>query len=79
MKAEGLSKVSSEELRRLLRAMHRGVLSSPVTRAALIATGFGNIESHLGLLLGLELGAAQRVVVAALAERNARAPLQRVP
>lgn len=78
MKAEGLSRVSTEELQRLLRAMHRGVLSSPLKRSVLIATGFANVESHLGLLLGLDVQAAQRVVVATLAERKARAHLQRV-
>lgn len=78
MNGEGLSRVSTDELGRLLRAMYRGVLGSPLTRAALISTGFGNIEAHLGLLLGLDVQAAQRVVIAALAERRARARLQQV-
>lgn len=72
MKSEGLSRVATEELERLLRAVHRKTLPSPITRAGLIAHAFGHVEEHLGLLVGLELAAAQRVLVAALAERRPR-------
>jgi hypothetical protein len=73
MKSEGLSRVSAAELTRLLRAVHRGTLQFPLTRANLIASAFGHIEEHLGVLLGLDQVAAQRVLVAVLAERRPRA------
>ena len=72
MQSDGLSRVSTGELQRLLRAVHRELLPSPLTRSGLIATGFGNIEEHLGLLQGLERSAVQRLLVAVLAERRPR-------
>lgn len=73
MKSEGLTRVRTEELERLLKAIHRKTLDSPITRSNLIACAFGHIEEHLGLLLGLDHTAAQRIVVAVLAERRPRA------
>jgi hypothetical protein len=71
--ANGLARVSSEELKRLLIAIHRRTLSFPVSRANLIACAFGNIEQHLELILGLDAIAAQRLIVAVLHERQAHA------
>ncbi len=72
MRSEGLSRVPTVELHRLLRAVHRGTISFPVTRSGLITAAFGNVEEHLGLLIGLEQTPARRVIVAALAERRPR-------
>lgn len=72
MKSEGLSRVSSGELERLLKAVHKGQLAFPLSRAGLIGSGFGNLEEHLGLLQGLDATAVQRVIVAVLAERRPR-------
>lgn len=66
----GLSKVRMEDLKRLLRAVHRGTLSSPVSRASLVAHAFGDIEGNLDLLVGLDHAAARAVLVAVIAERG---------
>jgi hypothetical protein len=73
VKSEGLTRVPSGELERLLKAIHRRTLESPISRSNLIACAFGHIEEHLGLLLGLDHTAAQRILVAVLAERRPRA------
>lgn len=72
MKTNDLTGVPTEELRRLLKAIHRDVLEFPINRANLIATAFGHVEGDLGALIGLNKTAAQRVVVAVLAERKPR-------
>lgn len=69
--AHGLHHLSSDELRRLLRALHRGVLAPRVSRAQLIEKGFGNIEGHLGALVGREPIVATVAVAAVLQERAA--------
>jgi hypothetical protein len=74
MKSEGLSAVPTAVLERLLRAVHRQQLGFPVTRSNLIAAAFGHVEQHLDLLIGLDQTAAQRVIVAVLAERRPRRP-----
>jgi hypothetical protein len=70
MKSEGLSKVSTEHLRRLLLQLYRGQIPSPISRSGLILAALGNIEQHLEILVGLEQRAAQCVIVAVLAERR---------
>lgn len=72
MKSEGFTRVSTGELERLLRAIHRRTLDFPITRSNLIACAFGDLESHLDLLIGMDETAAQRLIVAALAERRPR-------
>lgn len=72
MKSDGLSRLASGELERLLKAIHRKTLTFPISRSNLIACAFGNIEEHLDLLIGLDETAAQRVIVAVLAERRPR-------
>lgn len=66
----GLHRVSSLELKRLLRALHRGALSSPITRASLIEKAFGDQEAHLDLLVGRDDASAKALVLAVLAERG---------
>jgi hypothetical protein len=69
--AHGIHRVSTDHLKRLLRALHRGALASPVTRASLIEKGFGDLEVHLDLIVGRDRPSAQAVVVAVLQERAA--------
>lgn len=71
MKSEGLRKVSTENLKRLLQLLYRGHLPSPISRSALMLAALSNIEQHLDLLVGLDQHAAQCVIVAVLAERRA--------
>jgi hypothetical protein len=67
----GLHRVSTEELKRLLRALHRGALSSPVARWSLIEKGFGNIEGHLRHIVSRDTDSAKAVIFAVLEERGA--------
>jgi hypothetical protein len=67
----GLHRVSSEELKRLLRALHRGVLPSPLTRSSLIEKTFGHVEGNLDLLVGRDVEVAKAVIAAVLGERAA--------
>jgi len=66
----GLHRVSSLELKRLLRTLHRGALSSPITRASLIEMAFGDLEAHLDLVVGRDHASAKALVLAVLAERG---------
>jgi hypothetical protein len=70
MKSEGLRRVPTERLQRLLRMIHKEQLVFPLTRSGLIAGAMGDFEQHLDLLIGLDKRAAQNVVVAVLAERR---------
>jgi len=65
----GLTAVGLEDLKRLLQAVHRGTLPSPISRGALVAHGMGNLEGNLDLLVGLDHAAARAVLVAVIAER----------
>src|SRR5262249_36785570 len=66
----GLHRLSSDELKRLLRALHRGALPSPVTRSSLIEKGFGNSEGHLSSVVGRDVESAKAMLAAVLAERG---------
>lgn len=66
----GLHRVASSELKRLLRALHRDVLASPISRSSLIEKAFGDIEGHLDLLIGRDTASAKALVIAVLAERS---------
>ena len=70
MKSEGLRRVSSQHLQRLLRMVYQDKLTFPITRSGLIAAAMGDLEQHLDLLVGLDKRAAQNVLVAVLAERR---------
>ncbi len=70
MKNDGLRRVSSEQLQRLLRLIHHEKLQFPITRAGLITAAMGDLEQHLDLLIGLDKRGAQHVIVAVLAERR---------
>lgn len=66
----GLVQVSTEQLRRLLRGVHRETLPCPLTPAGLAGHG---LQDPSGLLLGhmrgLDRAGVHAVVVAVLAER----------
>lgn len=66
----GLHRVASAELKRLLRALHRDALASPITRSSLIEKAFGDIEGHLDLLVGRDTASAKALLIAVLAERS---------
>jgi hypothetical protein len=66
-----LTRVPTATLESLLRSIFRQRLAFPLSRATLIAGGFGNVEGELGVLQGLDARAAQAVIVAAIAERRA--------
>lgn len=66
----GLHRLATQELQRLLRALHRDVFTGTVTRSSLIEKAFGHIEAHLDLVVGRDVPSAKAVVIAALAERD---------
>ncbi|MFT4628679.1 MAG: hypothetical protein ACI8PZ_007375, partial [Myxococcota bacterium] len=68
----GLSKVSDNDLRELLRAHHRGELPSPVTRIGLAQTGLLRLGDELDVLHGLDAAGVRAVLVAVLCERRAK-------
>lgn len=70
--ARGMTAVATADLERLLRAVHRGTLAFPISRAGLIAHAFGDIEGELDLLVGRDQDAARALLVAVIAERRAR-------
>lgn len=70
MKSEGLRKVPTEQLQRLLRLVHKEQIAFPIARSGLIAAAMGDFEQHLDLLVGLDKRGAQNVLVAVLAERR---------
>lgn len=71
LSARGMHRITSDELKRLLRALHRGALSSPITRASLIEKGFGNLEGDLEHLVGRDTASARALIAAVLGERAA--------
>jgi hypothetical protein len=66
----GLHRLDNHELKRLLKALHRDVFTSPITRSSLIEKAFGHIEAHLDLVVGRDVAGAKAVVIAALNERD---------
>ena len=67
----GLVRVGTEQLRTLLRAVHRGETTVPVTPGSLAALGLQDwSEPLMGTLRGLDEGAVRAVLVAVLAERQ---------
>jgi hypothetical protein len=66
----GLSRVSVDDLTRLLRIVHRGVVPFPITRASLVLCAFGHLEGELDLLVGLDQRGARALLVGVIAERR---------
>lgn len=67
----GLSRVSTEDLTRLLRIVHRGTVPFPISRASLVLCAFGHLEGELDLLVGRDQAGARAMLVAVIAERRA--------
>lgn len=65
----GVTRVPSDELKRLLKALHRGLLRTPITRSGLIEAAFGHLEAELDAVVGRDKAAAQALIVCVLAER----------
>lgn len=70
-RGRGLSRIPSEELRRLLRLSYQGALPSPLRRSDLLVRGLNLLAEEGELLIGLEQGALNAVLIAVLAERSA--------
>ena len=65
----GLRKVKTEDLKRLLAAVHRGDLPCPVDGIGLATSGLLRLQDELGVLSGLDRKAVHTVLVCVLAER----------
>ncbi len=65
----GLTALSTDELRLLLRVVHQGQLPCPIDRIGLASTGLLRIGDHLGVLRGVDEAGVRAVLVCVLAER----------
>jgi hypothetical protein len=69
--ARGLTRVATEDLKRLLRHLYRQEITCPLTAGELARVGLQDrSEPLLDLLRGLDHAATRAVVVAVLAERE---------
>ncbi len=68
----GLTGLSTTDLERILRALHRGQLECPIGHAELHMAGLSYLVDRIGALRGLDERAVRAVVVAVLAERKRR-------
>lgn len=69
----GLSEVTTADLKTLLRLLHRGEVATPLDVTELARVGLQHCAIELlGHLRGLEATAIKAVVIAVIAERNAR-------
>jgi len=68
--AAGLTDVTTDDLKKLLRVLHRDEITCPLTIDELTRCGLQHCaDSMLGSLRGLEANGARAVVVAVIAER----------
>lgn len=71
MRTLGLVDVSTDDLEKALRALHRGTLTCPLTPATIAGNGLQHAtESLLGSLRGVEEAGVRATLVAVLAERR---------
>ena len=70
MLGRALSRVPSEDLEGLLRAVHHGRVEFPLRREALMLMGMNRLADHADVLIGLDEKGVRAVVVAVLAERR---------
>lgn len=68
----GLHHVATDDLHKVLRAIHRDHLLFPITRGGLVLARFGDLEAHLSALVGLDRAAALAVLMSVLGERSER-------
>jgi hypothetical protein len=71
-KTPGLHRVPEAELLRLMRAIARGEIASPPTRAGLLLARFTAHEQHLDAVIGMPQPAAMALLGAVLRERHYR-------
>jgi hypothetical protein len=69
-KHSGLTGLSTTDLERLLRAVHRGELSCPLSHASLHVAGLSYLVDRVEALQGLDERGVRAVLVAVLAERR---------
>ena len=68
---QALTKVPTEDLEALLRAVHRGRVEFPLRRQGLLLLGMNRLADHASVLQGLDERGLRAVLVAVLAERRA--------
>jgi hypothetical protein len=68
--ARGLTRVSTEDLKAVLRRVHDGSLECPITHPRLVVAGMSKLIDDLGHLNGLDARSVQAVLVAVIAERT---------
>ena len=68
--ARGLRDVKTDDLRALLRLIHRKELTCPITQIGLAQNGVLRLGDDLSHLIGLDENAVRAVLVAVLAERS---------
>lgn len=68
--SKGLKAISTQDLKEILRQVHRGELSCPIDRIGLATTGLLRLADDLDVLNGLDERAVRAVIVSVLAERR---------
>ena len=66
----GLSRVPSESLEGLLRAIYHGRVTFPLQRQTLMAMGMNRLADNADLLVGLDEKGVRAVIAAVIAERR---------
>lgn len=66
----GLTALSTDELRLLLKAVHSGEIPCPIDRIGLASTGLLRLGDDLAVLYGLDQAGVRAVLVSVLAERT---------
>ena len=74
MKPRDLKRVGSEDLRAILRFVHRGELNCPIDPIGLAVVGLLRLQDDVEALAGLEEAAVRAVISCVLAERGATRP-----
>ena len=70
--AKGMTALKTDDLKALLRLVHRGELTCPITQIGLAQSGLLRLGDDVGHLFGLNEAGVRAVLVAVLAERNQR-------
>jgi hypothetical protein len=70
MNKAGLAHVPTPRLEALLRALHGGLVTLPLTPGTLMTGGFQDLYDQLSVLAGLDEKAVRACLVIALAERQ---------
>ena len=75
----GLTSLSTEQLKHVLKLIYTGLLPCPFSRQDLLVRGLNGVAEEGDLLFNLEQRAAQSVLIAVLSERMmfARQPTRR--